>query len=207
MAAQRRRGRPRAGRPVAGREHRCAGAGQLGRLRHHPQVPVGGRGHGLVGVVAILVALALANRIIGRLRRLRDRTFDLADVQLPETMRRLSAGELLDAEVDKPGPDFGRDEIGQVAEAFEHAHATAVGAAITEARTREGVKSVFLNIAHRSQVVVHRQLEILDAAESQQEDPALLDIYFRLDHLATRERRNAENLIILAGGRPGRQWR
>ncbi|PSK31697.1 hypothetical protein C6575_09370 [Nocardia seriolae] len=119
----------------------------------------------------------------------------------------MSAGELLDAEVDKPGPDFGRDEIGQVAEAFEHAHATAVGAAITEARTREGVKSVFLNIAHRSQVVVHRQLEILDAAESQQEDPALLDIYFRLDHLATRERRNAENLIILAGGRPGRQWR
>ncbi|WP_040808379.1 sensor histidine kinase [Nocardia concava] len=166
-----------------------------------------GIGMVVVALVAILVALVLANRIIGRLRRLRDRTFALADEQLPETMRRLAAGEHLDAEVETPTLDFGHDEIGQVAEAFGHAHASAVTAAVTEARTREGVKSVFLNIAHRSQVVVHRQLEILDAAESQQEDPALLDIYFRLDHLATRERRNAENLIILAGGRPGRQWR
>lgn len=166
-----------------------------------------GVGMVVVALVAILVALVLANRIIGRLRRLRDRTFALADEQLPETMRRLAAGELLDVEAETPTLDFGHDEIGQVAEAFGHAHASAVTAAVTEARTREGVKSVFLNIAHRSQVVVHRQLEILDAAESQQEDPALLDIYFRLDHLATRERRNAENLIILAGGRPGRQWR
>ncbi|GAB0102321.1 hypothetical protein JMUB6875_12880 [Nocardia sp. JMUB6875] len=166
-----------------------------------------GIGMVVVALAAILVALMLANRIIGRLRRLRDRTFALADEQLPETMRRLAAGEHLDAEVETPTLDFGHDEIGQVAEAFGHAHASAVTAAVTEARTREGVKSVFLNIAHRSQVVVHRQLEILDAAESQQEDPALLDIYFRLDHLATRERRNAENLIILAGGRPGRQWR
>ncbi|GAB2540261.1 sensor histidine kinase [Nocardia heshunensis] len=166
-----------------------------------------GAGMVVVAVIAILVALALANRIIRRLRRLRDRTLALADEQLPETMRRLAAGEHLDIEVETPALDFGRDEIGQVAEAFGHAHAAAVSAAVTEARTREGVKSVFLNIAHRSQVVVHRQLEILDAAESQQEDPALLDIYFRLDHLATRERRNAENLIILAGGQPGRQWR
>ncbi|WP_433560639.1 sensor histidine kinase [Nocardia sp. CA-151230] len=166
-----------------------------------------GTGMVVVGVGAILVALALANRIIRRLRRLRDRTFALADEQLPETMSRLAAGEHLDIDTETPVLDFGHDEIGQVAEAFGHAHGTAVAAAVTEARTREGVKSVFLNIAHRSQVVVHRQLEILDAAESQQEDPELLDIYFRLDHLATRERRNAENLIILAGGRPGRQWR
>ncbi|AYF76462.1 ATP-binding protein [Nocardia yunnanensis] len=166
-----------------------------------------GAGMVAVALVAIAVAVALADRVIGRLKRLRDRTFALADEQLPETMRRLAAGAGLDAELEQPTLDFGGDEIGQVAAAFGHAHATAVAAAVTEARTREGVKSVFLNIAHRSQVVVHRQLEILDAAQAQQQDPALLDIYFRLDHLATRERRNAENLIVLAGGRPGRQWR
>ncbi|MFD7846517.1 sensor histidine kinase [Nocardia sp. NPDC059764] len=118
-----------------------------------------------------------------------------------------STSEHLEIEAAAPVLYFGDDEIGQVARAFGHAHAAAVGAALTEARTREGVKSVFLDIAHRSQVVVHRQLEVLDAAQARQEDPALLDIYFRLDHLATRERRNAQNLIILAGGRPGRQWR
>ncbi|WP_330180773.1 ATP-binding protein [Nocardia sp. NBC_01503] len=161
----------------------------------------------VVALGAILVALALANRIIRRLRRLRDETIALADERLPETMRLLANGVHVDIDTETPALDFGGDEIGQVADAFSHAHTTAVSAAVTESRTREGVKAVFLNIAHRSQVVVHRQLEILDEAESKQEDPALLETFFVLDHLATRERRNAENLVILAGGRPGRQWR
>ncbi|UGT43819.1 nitrate- and nitrite sensing domain-containing protein [Nocardia yamanashiensis] len=166
-----------------------------------------GAGMLAVSVSAFLVALLLANRIIRRLKRLRDQTMQLADENLPQMMAKLSEGQTVDAAAETPVLDFGADEIGQVAKAFTHAHAAAVEAAITEARTREGVKAVFLNIAHRSQVVVHRQLEVLDEAESKQEDPALLEIFFRLDHLATRERRNAENLIILAGGQPGRQWR
>ncbi|MFC4128523.1 sensor histidine kinase [Nocardia rhizosphaerae] len=160
----------------------------------------------LTGLV-LAVAVLLANRIIRRLRRLRTETLALADDQLPATMRTLREGGEVDPDKIAPTLDFGRDEIGQVAKAFEHAAAAALRAAVDEARTREGVRAVFLNIAHRSQIVVHRQLEILDEAERKQEDPALLETLFRLDHLATRERRNAENLIILGGGRPGRQWR
>ncbi|MFD3508826.1 nitrate- and nitrite sensing domain-containing protein [Nocardia sp. NPDC058666] len=160
-----------------------------------------------LSVLVFLVAVILANRIIRRLRRLRTQTLQLADEQLPATMRTLREGGEVDAAATSPKLDFGSDEIGQVADAFEHAAAAAIGAAVDEARTREGVRAVFLNIAHRSQIVVHRQLEILDEAERRQEDPALLETLFRLDHLATRERRNAENLIILGGGRPGRQWR
>ncbi|MGW6117859.1 sensor histidine kinase [Nocardia sp. NPDC055165] len=160
----------------------------------------------VLAVGAFLVALWMANRIIRRLTRLRDQAMLLADEQLPEMMRRLQADEPVDPKT-HAHLDFGSDEIGQVAKAFDHAHTVAVGAAIAEARTREGVKSVFLNIAHRSQLVVHRQLEILDEAQARQENPALLDIFFRLDHLATRERRHAENLTVLAGGKPGRQWR
>ncbi|MFE3953388.1 nitrate- and nitrite sensing domain-containing protein [Nocardia sp. NPDC059091] len=166
-------------------------------------------GGGMLAVsgLAFLVSLVLANRIIRRLKGLRNETLVLADERLPEIMAKLRTGQPVDIAAEAAVLDFGHDEIGQVAKAFTHAHSAAVTAAVTEARTREGVKAMFLNIAHRSQVIVHRQLEILDAAESSQEDPALLDIYFRLDHLATRERRNAENLIILAGGQPGRQWR
>ncbi len=160
-----------------------------------------------LSVLVFLIAVILANRIIRRLRRLRNQTLSLADEQLPATMRALREGGEVDATATAPKLDFGTDEIGQVADAFEHAAAAAIGAAVAEARTREGVRAVFLNIAHRSQIVVHRQLEILDEAERRQEDPALLETLFRLDHLATRERRNAENLIILGGGRPGRQWR
>ncbi|MEV0298471.1 nitrate- and nitrite sensing domain-containing protein [Nocardia sp. NPDC050710] len=161
----------------------------------------------VVSIAAFFVALVLANRIIRRLKRLRGETLALADERLPDMMRRLRAGEAIDPAAESPQLDYGHDEIGQVAKAFQHAHTAAVEGAVGEARTREGVKAVFLNIAHRSQIVVHRQLEILDEAENRQEDPALLETLFRLDHLATRERRNAENLIILGGGQPGRQWR
>ncbi|MFE3290229.1 nitrate- and nitrite sensing domain-containing protein [Rhodococcus sp. NPDC059234] len=158
-----------------------------------------------LALVAFLLSLWLANRLIGRLTRLRKETLDLAEVELPETMRKLGAGEHIDPKA--AHLDFGDDEIGAVAKAFNRAHTAAVSAAVAEARTREGVRAVFLNIAHRSQMVVHRQLEVLDEAEQSQEDPAMLETFFRLDHLATRERRNAENLIILGGGEPGRQWR
>ncbi|MFC7446520.1 nitrate- and nitrite sensing domain-containing protein [Rhodococcus daqingensis] len=158
-----------------------------------------------LALLAFLLSLWLANRLIGRLTRLRKETLDLAEVELPETMRKLGAGEKIDPKA--AHLDFGDDEIGSVAKAFNRAHTAAVSAAVAEARTREGVRAVFLNIAHRSQMVVHRQLEVLDEAEQSQEDPALLETFFRLDHLATRERRNAENLIILGGGEPGRQWR
>ncbi|MBH0777725.1 sensor histidine kinase [Nocardia bovistercoris] len=166
-----------------------------------------GAGVLLVSIGAFVIAILLANRVIRRLRRLRAETMALADERLPDTLQRLRDGQPIDPSAEAPPLDFGHDEIGEVARAFQHAHAAAVEGAVREARTREGVRAVFLNIAHRSQIVVHRQLEILDEAESTQEDPALLDTLFRLDHLATRERRNAENLIILGGGRPGRQWR
>ncbi|WP_433191660.1 sensor histidine kinase [Nocardia sp. CA-107356] len=166
-----------------------------------------GGGVVVVSLLAFVIAIVLANRIIRRLKRLRGETLALADERLPELMRRLGEGELIDPDAEAANLDYGSDEIGQVAKAFQHAHAAAVAGAVNEARTREGVKAVFLNIAHRSQIVVHRQLEILDKAEERQEDPILLETLFRLDHLATRERRNAENLIILGGGRPGRQWR
>lgn len=168
---------------------------------------VTGGGMLLVGLLVLVVAVLLANRLIRRLKRLRGETLALADERLPEMLRRLRAGEEVDPAAESPNLNYGSDEIGQVAKAFQHAHSAAVAAAVAEARTREGVKAVFLNIAHRSQIVVHRQLEILDEAEQRQEDPILLDTLFRLDHLATRERRNAENLTILGGGKPGRQWR
>ncbi|WP_067672658.1 sensor histidine kinase [Nocardia miyunensis] len=161
----------------------------------------------LASLAAFGISLLLANRIIARLRRLRDRTLSMATERLPHIMQGLRAGQAIEASLESEPLDLGSDEIGQVADAFDQAQTAAISAAVTEARTREGVRTVFLNIAHRSQVVMHRQLEILDKAESGQEDPALLDIFFRLDHLATRERRNAENLIILAGGEPGRGWR
>jgi Nitrate and nitrite sensing/Histidine kinase-, DNA gyrase B-, and HSP90-like ATPase/HAMP domain len=158
-------------------------------------------------LVASLVTLRISGRLISRLRRLRSETLALADERLPAILTRLRAGEHVDVDTEIQSLDFGADEIGEVAEAFNHAQSSAVAAAVTEARTRDGVNALFLNIAHRSQIVVHRQLEMLDKAEHSEEDPKRLELLFKLDHLATRARRNAENLIILGGEQPGRQWR
>ncbi|MGW0248882.1 sensor histidine kinase [Nocardia goodfellowii] len=159
-----------------------------------------------LALLAFLAASLLANRFIGRMKRLRRDTLELADERLPETIRQLSGGQsVADSEVAEL--DYGTDEIGQVADAFNRAHGAAVAAAVAESQTRAGVNAVFLNIAHRSQVVVHRQLGLLDKAEREEEAPERLDLLFELDHLATRARRNAENLIILGGEQPGRRWR
>lgn len=161
----------------------------------------------LVAAAAFLVGLLLSNRLVRRMRRLRAETLELAEERLPQLVTRLREGKEVDVDTEVPPLDHGTDELGQVADAFNKAQHTAVAAAVAEARTREGVNAVFLNLAHRNQVVVHRQLEVLDKAEYNQEDPEQLDLLFQLDHLATRARRNAENLVILGGEQPRRQWR
>ncbi|HEX6357471.1 nitrate- and nitrite sensing domain-containing protein [Actinophytocola sp.] len=151
-------------------------------------------------------ALRLSRRLIERLVRLRTETLELAEKRLPSLVERVRTGADVNVDEAQLG-DYGGDEIGEVAIAFNKAQQTAVTSAVQEAKTREGTNKVFLNIAHRSQVIVHRQLKTLDEAERKQEDPEQLELLFQLDHLTTRQRRNAENLIILGGGQPGRRWR
>jgi hypothetical protein len=170
----------------------------------------------LAALAAILVGIVVAARnarrlvdrtLVTRLAELRDDTLQLASRQLPGLMTRLKRGEQVDLAAELAPLDYGSDEIGQVAEAFNTAHHTAVAAAVQENQAKEGINKVFLGIAHRNQGLVHRQLKVLDRMERSEEHPERLDGLFQLDHLATRARRNAENLIILAGEQPGRQWR
>lgn len=160
-----------------------------------------------VVAAVMIIAVRLGNNLIWRLVQLRTETLKLADEHLPQLVERLRAGEQIDVAVEVPELDHGNDEIGQVAAAFNKAQQTAIAAAVQEAKTREGTNAVFLNIARRSQAIVHHQLQVLDTAERAVDNPDHLQLLFQLDHSATRERRNAENLIILGGGQLGRQWR
>ncbi len=161
----------------------------------------------LLTLITLAIALELSRRLVRRLGRLREDTLSIAQHRLPELVSRLREGQHVDPDQTVPPLDYGQDEIGQLASAFNAAHTVAVNATIDQARAREGTQAAFLSIAHRSQVIMHRQLEVLDQAERSLDDPEQLLYLFELDHLATRARRNAENLIILGGGQPGRQWR
>ena len=122
-------------------------------------------------------------------------------------VERLGRGEEVDVATEAPPLEFGDDEIGQVGQAFNAVQDTAVRTAVEEAELRRGIREIFLNLARRTQALVHRQLTLLDEMERREHDAEELEDLFRVDHLATRMRRNAENLIVLAGATPGRGWR
>ncbi|GAA4707163.1 sensor histidine kinase [Phytohabitans rumicis] len=166
---------------------------------------------GLLGLAAIalslLISLRVGRSLIRRLTGLRENAMDLADRRLPAVVGRLRRGEEVDVAAESPPLEYGSDEIGQVGRAFTEAQRTAVQAAVDEATLRRGFNDVFLNIARRSQALLHRQLALLDKMERRSNDPDELEDLFRVDHLATRMRRHAEDLVILAGAAPGRGWR
>jgi hypothetical protein len=166
---------------------------------------------GLLGLLTVVItaiaSLRVGRSLINRLAGLRQAALELAVDRLPRVVQRLRHGEDVDVVVEAPPLPYGDDEIGQVGHAFNELQRTAINSAVEEANVRLGVNEVFLNIARRSQTLLHRQLSILDRMERRAEDPTELEDLFRVDHLATRMRRHAEDLVILAGAAPGRGWR
>ncbi|MFE9450269.1 nitrate- and nitrite sensing domain-containing protein [Streptomyces sp. NPDC006739] len=165
----------------------------------------------LLGLAAVAASLVISVRIgralVVELVSLRNTALEIARRELPEAMRRLRAGEEIDIQAEAPAGPPAEDETGQVAEALGTVHRAALSAAVERAELASGISGVFVNLARRSQILVHRQLSLLDSMERRSEDPGELSDLFRLDHLTTRMRRHAESLIILSGAAPGRAWR
>ncbi|WP_405877722.1 nitrate- and nitrite sensing domain-containing protein [Streptomyces sp. NBC_00005] len=166
---------------------------------------------GVLGLLALLFSLFLSVRVgralIRDLRQLRLEAHEASGIRLPSVMRRLSAGEQVDVETEVPRLEFDKNEIGEVGQALNTLQRAAVEAAVKQAELRAGVSEVFVNLARRSQVLLHKQLTLLDTMERRTEDTDELADLFRLDHLTTRMRRHAEGLVILSGAAPSRQWR
>ncbi len=166
---------------------------------------------GVLGLIALIASLVLSVRIgrglIRDLRQLRLDAHEASGVRLPSVMRRLSAGEQVDVETEVPRLEYDKNEMGEVGQALNTLQRAAVEAAVKQAELRAGVSEVFVNLARRSQVLLHKQLTLLDTMERRTEDTEELADLFRLDHLTTRMRRHAEGLVILSGAAPSRQWR
>ncbi len=158
-------------------------------------------------ILSFVGILLVARSLVGPLQALRTGALDIAANRLPEVVRRLRDADAFDAEsaVD-PNPITSNDEIGQVARAFDEVHMQAVRLASEQALLRSNVNSMFVNLSRRSQSLVQRQLRLIDELENSEQDPDQLANLFKLDHLATRMRRNGENLLVLAGEEPGRKW-
>ncbi|HET9380298.1 MAG TPA: ATP-binding protein, partial [Streptomyces sp.] len=152
-------------------------------------------------------AFVVARSMIRSLRRLEETATRVAQDRLPELVKQLSESDPqdVDTSVESVGV-HSRDEIGQVARAFEEVHREAVRLAAEQALLRGNVNAMFTNLSRRSQGLIQRQLSLISELESREADPDQLSSLFKLDHLATRMRRNGENLLVLAGEEPGRRW-
>jgi len=151
-------------------------------------------------VLVLLFTVAIAQSMVRPLRRLRTDALDVAGRRLPEVVRRLGESqEVADTISIEPIGIDSTDEIGEVARAFDQVHREAVRLASDEAMLRANLNAMFVNLSRRSQSLIERQLGIIDSLEQSEQDPDRLSSLFRLDHLATRMRRNSENLLVLAG--------
>ncbi|MFF7448014.1 MULTISPECIES: nitrate- and nitrite sensing domain-containing protein [unclassified Streptomyces] len=162
---------------------------------------------GLLGLlVCVGVSWRITRSLSRRLNGLREATLSLAEERLPDVVSRLERGETVDADLAAPPLDYGGDELGTVARAFNKAQRTAVHTAIELADTRRGFQKVILGIARQSQNLVNLQLTKLDALERRYTDPEVLKGLYELDSTASQLRRYEENLVVISGERPGRSW-
>jgi signal transduction histidine kinase len=157
--------------------------------------------------LVVLVTTVVARSLILPLRKLRSDALEVASRRLPEMVARLSQSEGAGENVEiEPIGIASADEIGEVARAFDQVHREAVRLAAHEARLRGNLSAMFVNLSRRSQTLAERQLGIIDSLEQSEQDPDRLSGLFRLDHLATRMRRNSENLLVLGGHEDPRKW-
>ncbi len=167
--------------------------------------------YGGAAVFAMLLTLMLiwfvSRAVVGPVRRLTAAAREMSQRQLPALVESLrTGGEIGDVQPTR-FEVTSEDEIGELAQAFNDVEAVTIEVAHEQSRLlRKGMADLFVNLARRNQSLLERQLELLDELERNEHDPAALDALFKLDHMATRMRRNAESLLVLSGAEQPRQW-
>jgi anti-sigma regulatory factor (Ser/Thr protein kinase) len=160
-------------------------------------------------VALALTALALASTVLATrsitrpLRSLTKQAREMAGQRLPNAVQDVldtPLGEDVSLAGLEPISVHTKDEVADVATALNTVQRSALDLAVEQAALRRNLADSFVNLGRRNQNLLDRQLDFISDLESAEEDPEHLEDLFKLDHLATRMRRNAESLLRLAGG-------
>lgn len=164
---------------------------------------------GAATLVAVTTTVVAAQSITRPLRRLTAEARAMAEHHLPAAVADVLSTPMGD---DVAVPALGaisvtsRDEVADVGAALNDVQASALDLAIEQAVLRRNLADALVNLGRRNQNLVTRQLDFITVLERDEADPETLESLFRLDHLATRIRRNAESLLVLAGLETPRSW-
>lgn len=156
-------------------------------------------------VFGVAVGTAILHRqLVARLDELATAADDLATVRLPQLIVARATDDDLEP-TPIPG-ETDEDEIGRLVKALNRVEATAAGAADEQREAvRIGLGRLVVNLARRNQSLLDRQIAHIDHLEAEEEDPDRLQELYGVDHLATRMRRNADSLLVLADEEPPRR--
>jgi signal transduction histidine kinase len=163
----------------------------------------------LVVAAAVVAILAVSRSIVGPLKDLTRQSIAMAERHLPDAVRKvLEAPVVEDLEVPhvQPVTVRSRDEVADVAETLNTVQNAALDLAVDQAILRRNVADAFVNLARRNQNLIARQLDFITELERNETRTTALENLFKLDHHATRMRRNAESLLVLAGAEGARKW-
>ncbi|MGY5083434.1 sensor histidine kinase [Streptomyces sp. 900105755] len=149
-------------------------------------------------LLALAVGLGIGRHLLRSLTVLRSTALDVAEHRLPAAVEDMREGRKANTVVDAV-PVHTTEEFGQLARAFDTVHAQAVRLAAEQAALRGDLRDTLVNLSRRSQSLVDRLLRLMEQLERHEEDPEQLASLFTLDHLATRMRRNNENMMVLCG--------
>ena len=151
---------------------------------------------GLALLLTVFIALTVARLLIDPIQRVREGARRVAHETLPDAVSRIRAGQ--EPDPFQPIDVDTTEEIGQLARAVDDLHAQAIHLASGEARLRSTVGEMFVTLSRRSNSLISQQLSLIERLEHDEENPKRLESLFRLDHLASRMRRTADSLLILA---------
>ncbi len=160
-------------------------------------------------VVAGIVTWLVSRSITKPLRSLTEQAKSMAEERLPAAVTDIletPLGDDVTVPTVEPVRVNTRDEVSDVADALNTVQDSALDLAVEQAVLRRNIADSFVNLGRRNQNLLGRQLDFITELETNETNADALSNLFRLDHLATRMRRNAESLLVLAGIEPPRQW-
>jgi signal transduction histidine kinase len=157
-------------------------------------------GAAVIVIAALWAVIALARSVLQPLHKLRAATLEMAGDGLPYAVRRMReanggpvSSSLKPIDVNAPG------EIGEIARAFDQVRKEMLRLTANEATVHGKLDEMYVNLSHRSQSLVERQIRLIENVTRGEQDTERLTSLSKLDHIASRMHRNSQNLLVLAG--------
>jgi signal transduction histidine kinase len=172
---------------------------------------------GAVIVVAALASwftIAVARSVLQPLHRLRMGALELTGARLAAAVRSASQnsasqnnGNREGAPSDlKPIDVDASDEMGEIARAFDELRRELLRLAVGEDAHHGKLNTTFVDLSHRGQSLMERQIRLLQHLEQGEPNSERLAALVRAKRIGNRMHRYSENLLILVGHEPSGGW-